>query len=122
LLNGIHRYGELGLLLALGQTHRKIVWMLGVEALSIGILGSLAGCLIGGGAVYYLQEVGINMGDAFVQTGMMVNDVMRGRVTLDGFLLGIGPGLIASVLGSLIASIAIFNRSEANLFRELEAG
>jgi putative ABC transport system permease protein len=122
LLNGIHRYGEFGLLLAMGQTHRKLVWMMGVEALSIGILGSLAGCLIGGGVVYYLQEVGINMGDAFAQTGMMMNDIMRGRVTAESFLLGVGPGIIASVLGSLFASVALFQRSEANLFRELEAG
>ncbi len=122
LLNGIHRYGELGLLLAMGQTHRKLVWMMGVEALSIGLLGSLAGSLIGGGVVYYLQEVGINMGDAFAQTGMMMNDVMRGRVTAESFLMGAGPGIIASVLGSLFASVALFQRSEANLFRELEAG
>ena len=122
LLNGIHRYGELGLLLAMGQTHWKLVWMMCVEALSIGALGSLAGCLIGGGVVYYLQEVGINMGDAFAQTGMMMNDVMRGRVTAESFLLGVGPGLMASVLGSLFASVALFQRSESNLFRELEAG
>jgi putative ABC transport system permease protein len=122
LLNGIHRYGELGLLLAMGQTHGKLVWMMGVEALSIGVLGSLAGSLIGGGVVYYLQEVGINMGDAFSQTGMMMNDVIRGRVTTESFLLGVGPGIVASVLGSLFASVALFQRSEANLFRELEAG
>ena len=122
LLNGIHRYGELGLLLAMGQTQWKLMWMMCVEALSIGVLGSLAGSLIGGGVVYYLQEVGINMGDAFAQTGMMMNDVMRGRVTTESFLLGVVPGLIASVLGSLFASVALFQRSEANLFRELEAG
>jgi len=122
LLNGIHRYGELGLLLAMGQTHWKLVGMMCVEALSIGILGSLAGSLIGGGVVYYLQEVGINMGDAFAQTGMMMNDVMRGRVTAESFLLGAGPGIIASVVGSLFASVVLFQRSEANLFRELEAG
>jgi putative ABC transport system permease protein len=122
LLNGIHRYGELGLLLAMGQTHKKLVAILGIEALSIGLLGSLAGCLIGGGVVYYLQEVGINMGDAFAQTGMMMNDVIRGRVTAESFLLGVVPGIVASVLGSLFASVALFQRSEANLFRELEAG
>jgi putative ABC transport system permease protein len=122
LLNGIHRYGELGLLLAMGQTHGKLVWMMGVEALSIGVLGSLAGSLLGGGVVYYLQEVGINMGDAFSQTGMMMNDVLRARVTAEGFFMGVGPGIVASVLGSLFASVALFQRSEANLFRELEAG
>jgi len=122
LLNGIHRYGELGLLLAMGQTHWKLVWMLALEALIIGVLGSFAGCLIGGGVVFYLQEVGINMGDAFAQSGIMLNDIMRGRVTAESFLLGVGPGIIASVLGSLFASVALFQRSEANLFRELEAG
>ncbi len=122
LLNGIHRYGELGLLLAMGQTHGKLVWMMGIEALSIGILGSLAGSLLGGGVVYYLQEVGINMGDAFAQTGMMMNDVLRARVTVEGFLMGVCPGIVASVLGSLFSSVALFQRSEANLFRELEAG
>jgi len=53
---------------------------------------------------------------------MMMNDVMRGRLTTESFLLGVGPGIIASVLGSLFASVALFQRSEANLFRELEAG
>jgi putative ABC transport system permease protein len=122
LLNGIHRYGELGLLLAMGQTQWKLMWMMCIEALSIGVLGALAGSLIGGGVVYYLQEVGINMRDAFAQTGMMMNDVMRGRLTTESFLLGVVPGLFASVLGSLFASVALFQRSEANLFRELEAG
>jgi putative ABC transport system permease protein len=122
LLNGIHRYGELGLLLAMGQTHWNLVWLLGFEALSIGVLGALAGSLMGGGVVYYLQEVGINMGDAFAQTGMMMNDVIRGRMTTESFVLGVAPGIVASVLGSLFASVALFQRSEANLFRELEAG
>ena len=122
ILNIIHRYGEMGLWLAMGQTHWRLVGLLGLEALCIGVLGSIAGCLLGGAAVYYLQEVGINMGDAFAQTGMMLNDVARGRVSFQSFLLGVIPGLTASVLGSFFASLAIFKRSEAQLFRELEAG
>ncbi len=121
-LNVIHRFGELGLWLAMGQTHWKLVAMLGLEALMIGILGSLAGCVIGGSIVYYLQEVGINMGDAFAQTGLMLTDVARGRMSAEAFILGVIPGLTASLLGSFFASIGIFKRSEASLFRELEAG
>ncbi len=122
LQNGIHRYGEMGLRLALGETHAALVFWLCIEALAIGFLGSLAGCLIGGGLVYYLQEVGVNMGDAFAQTGLMLNDVQRARMTVEGFIYGVVPGMTASLLGSLMASISIFKRSEANLFRELEAG
>lgn len=78
LLSGIHRYGEMGLRLALGETHRGLVGLLTFEAFMIGVAGSMAGCLVGGGVVYYLQEVGVNMGDAMAQSGMMINDVARG--------------------------------------------
>jgi len=95
---------------------------LAIEGVLIGNLGSLAGSLFGGAFAWTLQEVGLNMGDSFAQTGLMVNDVVRARVTLGGFIQGIVPGIFASVAGTLVASMAIFQRSEANLFRELEAG
>ncbi len=122
LLNGIHRYGEMGLRLALGETHQGLLFSLITESLIIGTLGSIAGSLIGGACVYYLQEVGVNMGDAFSKAGVIVNDVMRGRLEFIAFVYAIVPGMTASVLGMLVASLAIFKRSEANLFRELEVG
>lgn len=122
LLNGVHRYGEMGLLLALGETHGKLMILMALEALMIGVIGSAAGCLIGGGIVYYLQEVGVDMGALFEQTGMMISDVMRAQFSYQAFLFAVIPGIAASVLGNLIANLAIYQRSEANLFRELEAG
>ena len=122
LLNGIHRYGEMGLRLALGETHRHLLASLVAESFIVGVAGSLAGCLVGGLVVLYLQEVGINMGDALAQSGLMLSDVARGRLSLEGFVRGLIPGMTASVLGTLIAGLAIFQRSEANLFRELEVG
>lgn len=122
LLNGIHRYGEMGLRLAMGETHRGLIFSLIIEAFIVGVLGSIAGSMIGGGLVYYLQEVGVNMGDAFAKTGVIVSDVVRGRLGLISFVYAIVPGMTASVFGTFIASLAIFKRSEANLFRELEAG
>lgn len=122
ILSGIHRYGEMGLRLAFGEPHWKLVFTLGVEGLLIGVLGAMTGSVFGGGFTWYLQEVGINMGDSFAQSGMMINDVVRARLTTSGFIQGIVPGLFASVAGTLVASLAIFKRSEANLFRELEAG
>jgi len=52
----------------------------------------------------------------------MINDIVRARLTTGAFIQGIVPGVFASVAGNLVASLAIFKRSEANLFRELEAG
>jgi putative ABC transport system permease protein len=122
ILSGIHRYGEMGLRLAFGESHWKLIFNLGVEGLLIGVLGAITGSIFGAGFTWYLQEVGINMGDNFAQTGMMINDVVRARLTAGAVIQGIVPGIFASVAGTLVASMAIFNRSEANLFRELEAG
>jgi len=121
-LSGIHRYGEMGLRLAFGESHWKLVFTLAIEGLLIGILGSIVGCVLGGTFAWYLQEVGLNMGDTFAKSGLMINDVVRARLTLGGFIQGIVPGVFASVAGTLVASSTIFKRSEANLFRELEAG
>ncbi len=122
LINGIHRHGEMGLRLALGETHKELVGRLVVESLAIGIAGSLAGSLLGGFVVYLLQEVGVNMGDAMAQSGMMMSDVARGRLSVEGFAWGIVPGVAASVCGTFIASLSVFKRSEASLFREMEVG
>ena len=122
LLNGVHRYGEMGLLLALGETHRKLLALMALEALMIGLIGSAAGCLIGGGLVYYLQEVGISTHGVFEQSGLMMSDVVRARFSLYAFVFAVIPGILSCVLGNLIANLAIYQRSEANLFRELEAG
>ena len=122
ILSGIHRYGEMGLRLAFGEPHWKLILTLAMEGLWIGILGSMVGSLLGGSFAWYLQEVGLNMGDSFAQSGLMINDIVRARVTLGGFIQGVVPGIFASVAGTLVASMAIFKRSEANLFRELEAG
>ena len=122
ILSGIHRYGEMGLRLAFGEPHWKLILTLGIEGLMVGILGAAAGSIFGGTFTYFLQEVGLNMGDSFAQTGMMINDVVRARLTVGGFVQAILPGIFASVAGTLVASLAIFQRSEANLFRELEAG
>lgn len=122
ILSGIHRYGEMGLRLAFGEPHWRLILTLGIEGLVVGILGAITGSIFGGAFTFYLQEMGINMGNNFAQTGMMINDVVRARLTVGGFVQGILPGIFASVAGTLVASLAIFKRSEANLFRELEAG
>ena len=121
-LSGIHRYGEMGLRLAFGESHGKLMYTLAIEGLFIGVLGSIIGCILGGAFAWYLQEVGLNMGDTFAKSGLMINDIVRARVTLGGFIQGVVPGIFASVAGTLVASLAIFKRSEANLFRELETG
>jgi putative ABC transport system permease protein len=122
LLNGVHRYGEMGLLLAMGETHKKLIGLMALEAFMIGLIGSAVGCLIGGGLVYYLQEVGVSTHGIFETSGLMMSDTIHARLSAYAFVFAVVPGVTASVVGNLIANLAIYQRSEANLFRELEAG
>ena len=122
ILNGVHRFGEMGVRLAMGETHSRLILSLISESLAIGIIGSFVGCILGGLCTYTLQEIGLNMGDAFAKSGLMLSDVVRARLSVDGFIRGIIPGIAASVLGTLMSSLSIYKRSEANLFRELETG
>ena len=112
----------MGLRLALGESHKQLYMSLFSEAIFIGLLGSISGCIFGGIFVYYLQEVGINMEDSMAQTGLMLKDIARGRLSLDGCIRGIIPGVTANVFGTILAAMPIFKRSEADLFRELEFG
>jgi len=122
ILNGVHRYGEMGIRLAMGETHSRLILSLICESFAIGIIGSVAGSALGGACTYVLQEVGLNMGDAFAKSGLMLSDVVRARLSVGGFVYGIVPGITASILGTLMSALTIYRRSEANLFRELEAG
>jgi putative ABC transport system permease protein len=120
ILNGIHRYGELGLRLAMGESHAQISFSLVTEAFAIGVLGAVIGAVVGAGCTLYLQVKGLDMGNNLAQTGLMLNDVVRARLSWAGVWGGMIPGILSGVLGSWVASLAIYSRSTSNLFRELE--
>ncbi|CCQ91350.1 putative Related to lipoprotein releasing system transmembrane protein [Nitrospina gracilis 3/211] len=70
LLNGIHRYGEMGLRLAMGETHKHLVASLTLEAFAVGVLGSIAGCVVGGLVVFYSSGGGGGYGRRHGQIGI----------------------------------------------------
>jgi putative ABC transport system permease protein len=52
---------------------------------------------------------------------MMISNVIRARVTPVAAVIGFVPGLLGTVLGTMMAGIGIFKRQTAQLFKELEA-
>lgn len=120
LLGGLRRYQEFGIRLALGESKGHIYRTLIYEAVLIGIIGSVIGSAIGLGAAYYLQVVGIDIGDYLNNSTMMMPSVLRAKVTPSLFYIGFIPGLFAMVLGTLLSGIGIYKRETASLFKELE--
>jgi putative ABC transport system permease protein len=120
LLGGLRRYSEYGLRLALGEEKRHIYLTTIYEGVLIGIIGSLAGTILGLGAALYMQVHGIDMSKIINNVGMMIPSVYRAQVTTSLFYIGFIPGLVATVLGNSLAGFAIYKRRTSQLFHELE--
>jgi putative ABC transport system permease protein len=120
LLNGIRRYGEIGIRLAIGENNAAVYISMVAEYAVIGLAGSVAGTLIGLVIAWILQTKGIDIGDLMKGSAMMMPSVFRARISTGAVFIGFLPGLFSTVLGALLSGIGIFKRSTAQLFKELE--
>jgi len=120
LLGGLRRYQEYGIRLALGEAKGHIYRSLIIEAVIIGIVGSVVGTIIGLALTYYMQVVGIDISDMLDDATMMMPSVLRSKITPDLLYIGFIPGLIAMTIGNMLSGIGIYKRETAQLFKELE--
>jgi len=123
IMSGLRRYGEMGIRLAMGETKGQVYRSLILESVIIGTIGTIIGTLIGLPLTYYVQEVGIDYSAAFENlntTTMIMSTVFYTQVTPDLYYIGIIPGVLATVFGTMLAGRAIYKREMAQLFKELE--
>jgi putative ABC transport system permease protein len=119
-LGGIRRYSEFGVRLALGEGKGHIYRSLLTESLFIGLIGSCLGTVCGLAVSLYLRKYGIDYGSAIDNLGMMINSVIRSEITPRMYYIGFIPGVASMLAGSALAGIAVYRRSTATLFKELE--
>ena len=120
LMSGLRRYGEVGVRLAIGESKGHVYGALVWESILIGIVGSIPGTIIGVGLSYYFQQHGLDISGVMKGATMLMSNVMRARVTPGSYLIGLIPGILAMLLGTMIAGIGIFRRQTSQLFKELE--
>ena len=123
LMNGLRRYGEIGLRLAMGESKGQVYRSMITEAVIIGLTGTLLGTGLGLSITYYVQENGISYAEALEEMAlknMVMPNVFYSKVSPDLFYVGLLPGLLATVLGTMLAGLAIYRREMAQLFKELE--
>jgi putative ABC transport system permease protein len=121
LMSGIRRYGEMGVRLAVGESKGHVYRSLIIEAVMIGIIGSVIGTVIGLFFAYLLQKIGLDISAMMQGATMMMSNVMRARITPFAAVIGFFPGIFGTVLGAMMAGVGIFKRQTARLFKELEA-
>jgi putative ABC transport system permease protein len=120
LLGGLRRYGEIGIRLAMGEEKGHVYRSMIYESVMIGIAGSVAGTAIGLFFAYLIQKHGINISGMMQGSSAMIPSVIRARITPVDFYLGFIPGLISTVIGTMLSGIGIYKRQTASLFKELE--
>jgi putative ABC transport system permease protein len=120
LLGSLRRYGEIGVRLAIGESKGHLYRSMIYESLMIGVLGTLAGTGLGLALSYYLQVKGIDISSMVRNAAMMIPTVLHSQVTPFAYLIGFIPGLLATLLGTLISGRGIYRRQTAQLFKELE--
>jgi putative ABC transport system permease protein len=120
LMGSLRRYGEIGLRLAMGEPRGGIYRAMLMEALLIGVAGSISGTAVGLTIAYYLQYHGINVTSMMQGASLFMADVLRARVTPASYGIGFLPGILATFLGTAVAGIGIYKRQTAQLAKELE--
>ncbi len=120
LMGSLRRYGEIGVRLAMGEAKGHLYRSLIAESLMIGSIGSVLGTVLGLVFSYYLQVKGINLGEMMKSASLVINDVIRAKVTPVSYVIGFIPGLVATFIGASISGLGIYKRQTSQLMKELE--
>ncbi len=121
LMGSLRRYGEIGVRLAIGEEKGHIYRTLIIEALMIGVIGSLLGTGLGVAISYYLQVHGLDISAMLKNASMIISDVMRAQVTPTSYIIGFVPGLLATFMGTAISGLGIYKRQTSQLAKEFES-
>ncbi len=120
LIGGLRRYQEFGIRLALGEEKKHVYKTLLLEALLVGVIGSITGSFLGITATLLMQIYGIDVSGMMQGGTMMMPTIIRAKFSANMLYIGFIPGVFAMVIGNLLSGIAIYRRQTSNLFKELE--
>ena len=73
LVSVLERVREFGIMLAIGSSFSRVRWQIILESMLLGLIGLVAGAVVGGALLYYFSTTGIdlsNYSDAMNQFGM----------------------------------------------------
>ena len=111
LMNVLERVREIGTMLAVGMRRRTIVSLFLMEGAALGLLGGIAGALVGWGLTLWLHEKGIHL----AAPGASVESVIRPVVSI-AFLF---RAVAMATLGAALA--ALWPAYRASRLRPIEA-
>jgi len=91
------------------------------ESVIIGILGTIGGTALGLGFSWFVQKYGFDGSGMMKNSGLMMTSTFHARITPLAFYIGFIPGLVSTVVGTMLSGIGIYKRKTAELVKELES-
>ncbi|MBA7499521.1 hypothetical protein ES704_02265 [subsurface metagenome] len=104
ILSSLERTREIGMMKALGMREWEIVSVFMVEATGIGILGGLAGCLLGAAGIGWIVKYGYDLsyiGGDMSLYGIPIIDKLYGVWNFSSFVFIFFFGIIVALLSSI---------------------
>lgn len=106
MMSVLERTHEIGVLRALGLSRLGTMKLFVGEALAIGVLGGLAGVVLGIGPSWLLERYGVHVGEqAAATTDLGVTERIYGDLTVEGIAFAFCLGLLMTVLGSILPAL-----------------
>ena len=108
LMSVFERTREIGMMMAMGMKGRRITTLLLLEALAIGVLGGIAGCIVGGGISILTEHTGLDFSSAMENIEMPISGIIypdfEFALILRAFAFGIAMAVVASLYPAYRAS------------------
>jgi len=105
IMSVMERTAEIGTLMALGQTRRRILRLFLVEGAMLGVVGGLLGLVLGSALAWLLSYVGIPMPPPPGQSwGFMAEVMVTPRLAVEAVVLAVASTLVASLYPARKAS------------------
>jgi ABC-type lipoprotein release transport system permease subunit len=96
----LERQKELGMLLAIGMSGRRVLTLILTEALGVGLLGTAAALVVSLPVLYYLAHVGIPVAKGMQAGGMLMEAIYASFgfwIVTDAFVLCVGAAVLAAL-------------------------
>ena len=108
LMSVFERTREIGMMMAMGMKGRRIIVLFLFEALAIGVLGGIAGCIVGGGIAILTEHTGLDFSSAMENVSLPIGGIIYPHFEfasiLKAFAFGIAIAAVASLYPAYRAS------------------
>jgi putative ABC transport system permease protein len=101
LMNVLERRREIGVLLALGLSRRRVILAILSEAVFLAVVGAAIGATVGIAASLYLVHHGIELGGDTKKLPIAVGNIVYGRLTTVNVVRAVLLGGVTALVGAL---------------------